>query len=249
MKPFHAIVSTVAATLMALGTTPSRAELVISDAMFNPSDWSATVYSVSGTASHTDEQSLTGGNPGAYRRMSHILSSSGNIGVAHLFLADSFDPSTAGAIVSLDYRENRIEFNPPFTGAAIGASPVLRQDDVFYFGPSITFTNLSWDAVQLTGLTATDFTSISLEHPDFSTSGGLIHFGYARSNTSNSVVGVTTQHGIDNWSYTVHAIPEPGSFMITIVGALGALGFRHRRRSKNPVTNLSRRMGKGVRHL
>ena len=41
-------------------------------------------------------------------------------------------------------------------------------------------------------------------HPNFTQSGGPISFGFIRLN--NSSAGITTDTGIDNWTFTVHFI-------------------------------------------
>jgi hypothetical protein len=62
----------------------------------------------------------------------------------------------------------------------------------------------SWLSVVLTGLTADDFIPGTGTHPDFSSSGGVIGFGFARSNTNPGGTSIETQHGVDNWSFTLH---------------------------------------------
>lgn len=189
----------------------SRADVVVSDASFAAGDWLATVYFTSGgNPTHGESAAPSGGNPGAFRSMTHQVPLSSSIGVFHEFLPFTYDPAVSGAIDSLTYREDRIEFSPPFAGAAIGANPALIQGGVTYFGSNITFTNTSWATVQLHGLTSLSFTSAINTHPDFTSSGGPIRFGFARSNTSTSSLGFGTFHGIDNWSFTLHGAAAVG---------------------------------------
>jgi hypothetical protein len=185
----------------------SRAASVISDATFSSCNWSATVYSVSGGAIQASLQFPSGGNPGFYRQSNHGLPANSSIGVFHRYSAASYNPAVEGEICSLDYQEDRIQFAPPFAGATTGANPALIQNGVIYFGPDTSFSNTTWTQSALTSLTATDFTSLSLAHPDFSAVGGSISFGFARRDTNSSASGYSTTHGIDNWSVNIRTLP------------------------------------------
>lgn len=224
----YTITFALASSLFLTVAPAARAGFVIADATFNTADWSKTVRSTTGGATDTVQQLLAGGNPDAFRQMTHTLPSPSSISVVHLFLASAYDPSISGPITSIDYREDQIEFSPPFSGAAIGALPALRQDGVFYFGPDVTFSDLSWHSVELTGLTAADFGPIG-NQPDFSSSGGVIQFGFLRSNTNVSVSqALQTQHGTDNWSVTVNSLAVPtlgGQGFVLLAVLLAATGY------------------------
>ncbi len=201
--------------LLCISSAINAQTVTINDTEFAAADWTATVTSSNGGATQAVSRPVTGGNPAAYRRMTHVLPINSNIVVVHQYLGASYNPSLQGAIDSVDYTEDHIQFNPPFAGAAIGASPALQQAGVWYFGPDLTFTTLSWQAVNLSGLTQLDFTGPGGSHPDFTASGGEIAFGFSRSNTNsaggdrqaNNIKGkggFSTTSGIDNWAYTIH---------------------------------------------
>jgi hypothetical protein len=183
-------------------------DVVIADDAFPGSNWTTLVSANNGATSA--ESQAAGGNPGTSRYMAHNLPSPSSIVVYHFYTAATYNPSVSGAIDSIDYREDQIEFSPPFFGAAIGARPALRQGGIPYYGPDLTYTSTSWTTRSLPGLTAASFSDGSTS-PDFSASGGPIEFGYVRGNT-NSPGGsfYVTQHGIDNWSYTLHTTPVTG---------------------------------------
>ncbi len=226
------------AFVFALGVSISAsnafATVIISDSTFNDSDWTATVAASTGGSSQTALQNASGGNPGAYRFMTHTLPGHSSIAVVHFFQPETYTPSTQGAITSLDYSEDRIQFNPPFNGAAIGATPLLEQGGVFFFGPDITYTSTAWTTLSLTGLTAANFSSGS-NHPDFSASGTTIMFGYLRSNTNIADQQIITQHGIDNWSFTIHnavqSVPDSGGMPLPLLGllAISIFGYLSRK--------------------
>ncbi len=206
----------------------AQGDIVISDQTFDSADWSTTFYSLSGSASSTVSQQTSGGNPDGYRRMTHTLVGISNIGVFHAYLPETYNPSASGAIQSLDYSQDQAQFFPPFQGAAIGSTPALRQDGIIYFGPSLEYTNLSWQTATLSDLTASDFSNAGL-NPDFGATGSVIEFGYGRSNSNTGAGIYSTVHGIDNWSYTITQVPEPSSCGL-LIGSLVAIGARRRRK-------------------
>ncbi|MFQ5670063.1 MAG: hypothetical protein ACE5HD_06030 [Acidobacteriota bacterium] len=159
-------------------------------------------------------QVLTGGNPGAYRRMADQLPAPpGGIHVTHLFRIRPYSTSLSRALSSIDYSEDRIEFNPPFPGAAIRAFFALRQDARTNVAvPHITYTNLSCTSVSLTSLQASGFQELigpgiatdSNSNPDFSVSGNQIVFGYLRFNTNTVGPQQDRQEGVRSTAVPVN---------------------------------------------
>src|ERR1700730_10330616 len=190
--------------LFVLITPSSHGQIIFSDGTFQNGDWTKSVISSTGGATDSVSQVSAGGNPGAYRFIEHDLPPSSSIVVFHSMNLATYSPKTEGPIVALNYSEDEIQFNPPFAGATIGAQPAIQQDGVLYFGPDFTFGTTSWATATRNGLTATDFTSLTNTNPDFTATGNQILFGYLRSNTNTDPESPeTTQHGIDNFSYTV----------------------------------------------
>ncbi len=217
--------SVIVTALLWLSSAAVAQPVTIVDSEFASADWTPIVTKTTGGASQSASQSVSGGNPGAYRAMIHSLPPNSNIVVVHEFLGASYDPVVQGAISTLDYREDHKEFNPPFTGAAIGAKPALRQGGVWYIGPDLTFNGLSWQSVNLMGLTNMDFSGPGGSHPDFSASGGAISFGFVRSNTNSSnTTSFNTTSGIDNWSYTLQVQSLPVVNLAAIDASAGEAG-------------------------
>jgi hypothetical protein len=136
----------------------------------------------------------TGGAGGGYRRMAHELPNRGDIVVDHWY--DSFySPRQEGPIRRIHYVEDRIQFSPPFTGAAVGSGFLVRQGGRRVALPLPVFRETTWQRAELVAGPA-DLAGI-----DLSSNGGPIQFGYYRGNTSSG--GITVQHGIDNWTVEV----------------------------------------------
>ena len=81
-----------------------------SDGTFRDEDWTAEKISGPGTTVFSVRQSPSGGNPGAYRRVTHRFRDSGEqvptrqeILVGHLKQVAVYDPSIQGAITSISY--------------------------------------------------------------------------------------------------------------------------------------------------
>ena len=203
-KPLYIFVVRAVIPLVVLAAATARGQITFTDGTFQNGDWTKSVINSTNGATDSVAQVSAGGNPGAYRFMEHDLPPSSSISVFHSMNVATYTPKTEGPIVALNYSEDQIEFNPPFPGATIGAQPAIQQDGVLYLGPDFTFGTTSWATATRNGLAATDFISLTNTNPDFTATGNQILFGYLRSNTNTDPESSeTTQHGIDNFSYTV----------------------------------------------
>lgn len=178
---------------------------VLRDDFTTGSQWTATVSGNGST--HSVTNNATGGNPGGYRRMGHNVPTTSSIVVRHVYTGGSYDPSASGAIRHLHYWEDRIQFNPPFAGAAVGAHFRIFQGAGSYSIPVALnlatggFSTTTWESVPLLRLTPSSFSPATV---NFTASGGSITFGYQRSNTNNSTTQpFVTTHGIDNWTVVI----------------------------------------------
>jgi len=207
-----------------------------SDNGFANTDWTGTKINdttAGQSATFTASQTLTGGNPGAFREttMSYGV---GNILVADLNSNFTYNLATQGAIDSISYSYDLNAFTTGISGA-IGYDLLVYQDNSYYVSniEDVSTAN-SWVNFSHDGLLAPDFTLVDgagPTHPDFSTSGSNLTFGFASGNGTAFGTGFTDS-GLDNFSLTV-ATPEPSTWAMLLSG-LGLLAFwrYHTRRAQ-----------------
>ncbi len=200
-------------------TVAQATPVIVLDGTFDSADWSIfRVKSVGGT-SHAVQQATAGGNPDAFRSMTHTLPPVppgvlAEIIVTHLYLGSSYDPGLQGAIDHINYGEDGKMLSLPWPDAAAISRLALVQDDrLFLSNDFLDFIgNTSWQSNALANLTVSDFAADggSGDRPDFSASGNDIKFGYTRSNTRSAILppvppdqDLVLEHGIDNWTVTI----------------------------------------------
>ncbi|NIR73214.1 T9SS type A sorting domain-containing protein [candidate division KSB1 bacterium] len=194
---------------------------VIADSTYDLADWSTQVDTVFG-ASEIHEQRLTGGNPGAFRYMEHILpvppgqNDLARVEVTHIFEEDAYlalDP-----IDHIDYSEDIRLLNLQWNQAFIVSYPAIRQSGRLYRATEFlsVIADTLWRSGSITGLTANDFIALdgSGDHPDFSDQGDFLFFGFWRISTRGATLppippnqDLVYQHGSDNFTVTIHEAP------------------------------------------
>ncbi|MFO0860838.1 MAG: hypothetical protein U0570_09805 [Phycisphaerales bacterium] len=218
----------------------SAKAVVFFDGIFNNSDWSLVgVTNANGVGSTTvGFQVLTGGNPNEYRRVRNNLVVSGSNGASlglHMRGTYFYNPG-AQAISTINYSEDSINFVNQ-GGNGQGSGCVILQGGKYYIQRNpilvMPYSGFStWQPNSAPGLVASDFweltmtgTLISSNNPDFSTSGGIMQFGFWRGNSANS--NIQTDCGIDNWR--VEIIPVPSAAAPAALGLAGLIACRRRR--------------------
>ena len=232
--------STVAALVLGLimtASVASAASVVFFDGTFVDGEWTTTVLTSGLGGSGRAGQSATGGNPDSYREISITLvrptSTEGSlVAVASIKPSAVYDPGALAAIASVDYSEDAILLEGSGNGHALTIA--LEQAGVLYAGlPRLVSPDSVWTPKSIPGFVASDFVAIAggSGSPDFSASGAPIAFGSWRAFSSppGSSAG-TRLGGIDNWTVTVHPVPEPGSALLVGLG-IGILSMRRPFRS------------------
>jgi hypothetical protein len=244
----------------ALAATSALAGATFTDTTFNPADYTLGAFKDASVTVNSYGQTATGGNPGA--ALQGLASSTGvnAQGVLLTALDNTFvyDPTTSGAITSLDASLDRFaDFTNGGAVSLVGSYSlrVLADQDgqlyqaTFVFGP-FGQPGGTWNSLSQTGILASNFST--LDAGNFTGSGvvgGLnfggdaITFGFAmrasgavNGDGSPSTFDQTNDLRADNFVLTVNsaAIPEPASWAMMIVG-LGAIGGLARKRRRLAV--------------
>ena len=183
--------------------------------------WSTETETGVGGSFAVVSQTTSGGNPGNYLG---IQNTSNNEGISALvfFSGSTFNPSTQGAVTSINLSLDAIRFG----GNGQGFSPAVRQGGVNYLVvPENTTYPASWSNGAWTNLTASSFQAVwtNSSNPDFSLTGGPIEFGF--SNTNSALGFRVTSSGYDNFSVTVNYTPIPEPSTYAALAGVGALGL------------------------
>jgi len=204
--------ATSASARLAVSSMPGT---VFQDGEFQLADWSVVVAATptQNGSTHSEEHVVTGGNPGAYRKMVHAMSPGpSDLFVLHTFQPVMYDPASQGQIYVIDFTEDRILLTD-LTQVSVAAVPLIEQNGRHYTAsdPAPFFQRTVWRSRSLAGLMAADFAladgpscTAGESCPDFSASGPPIRFGFARYSISSAGrAAVSLEHGIDNWKVTV----------------------------------------------
>lgn len=209
-------------------------------------DWTQHVLRDDGPSSVSVSLSPAGGNGGSF--WLHELTrpqgfgNSSNV-VANLFGGASWDPGTQGAVELVEFALDARGLFSTGIGTPVSGfvRPVIEQGGIVY-SVAGTSTQLNVGATwqTITRLFSDSDNWVDLAGtpgvlPDFSASGGVIHFGYRYElsltcPTFNNTAGCTavqTQLGVDNFRVTVGtdvqaaAVPEPPVTALLAVALLG----------------------------
>jgi hypothetical protein len=192
----------------------AQTTIVFQDGTFAPSDWllpSAYVWTHGNGGRTRAQQMPSGGNPAEYRLITDTVSPappsdySGVIGF-HQRVGATYDPSSQGAIIFVDYAEDSIQFGGG-GGGGQATGPALVQGGTLFFAPGLVTPEYVWTHKTLMSLGAASFVDVatSLLHPDFGPTGGPIEFGFFRGNSNTTQgTGYIVSAGIDNWIVALH---------------------------------------------
>jgi hypothetical protein len=187
--------------------------VVFEDREFLPADWSAVVLEEIGRGSTYGEERVdAGGNPGAYRRITHrMVVGEGALTVIHMARAAVYDPAQQGAIHVIDFSED-LSLLSQIGQMTLYSGVVLEQAGRRYVALSSISNHpqSGWQSLSSAALRSTDFgvfdgppCGTGEACPDFSRSAPPITFGHTRRVYKGSGASDALIHGIDNWKVTV----------------------------------------------
>ena len=241
--------------LLCAVASPALAQTV-SDGTFLDADWSLTQATAGNGGSSTAAQVATGGNPGSYRNVIDALNaappgSNTTVLSTSIYTPFTYDPAVSGPIGTLSYSEDA-ECTGGCFGAGQSTGPAVQQGGNLYILNTqlITGAGTTWVNHSLSGLTAADFSIVSVtpttifdnsQHPNFSAAGGPIQVGFFRANSTGfNLGGYTLSAGIDNWQIIVAAGPAAGApvptlsewSMVALALAIALIGVALARRAQ-----------------
>lgn len=199
---------TMAASQLTVSAVPG---LVVADAEFQITDWSAEPFVPAGGSPslHDVSREAAGGHPGAWRRMAlRMASDVSAVAVTHWFAA-AYDPASQGAIRVVDYAEDCIALQDADFVSTESRLAVEQDARLYVTRPWWTCPVGAWGtAAGRASLGPQDFEQLrgpacpaGANCPDFSAGAAPLRWGYRR--TVFGRPGETAVHGIDNWTVTV----------------------------------------------
>ncbi len=186
------------------------------DGTFNDSDWETFEFNSSGVlGDYESSQQVSGGNPEEFMLTSTNWQGTAQVSRYEQRTGAVYTPQTQGAIDSISYSEDNVRLpNAQATG------PAILQNGIIYWADPVVFQNTDWQTDTWTGLTETDFVvpSDPSSHPDFSSAGSSVEFGFFRANSGSGYSGGWISAGIDNWCVSVHSESDVESNLLVNAG-------------------------------
>jgi len=208
----------VAVVVASLGV--ARADtIVFSDGDFESANYTAIV---TGTGSSSASTEPSGGNPGAYRRISLTVGPYQSVRDIQLCALATFAPKTQGSVnrVEVSYDVRRVSSTHPWANQ-IGKWVAVQQDGVLHTHLDGVMTSTNW---QEKDLSITDVVPL---FPDVNwVDGNEVTFGFG-DGVATSDIAFSLDGGYDNFRVEIDFVPEPATLALL---ALGGLAVMRRRR-------------------
>ncbi|MDX2018026.1 MAG: hypothetical protein SFY95_10365 [Planctomycetota bacterium] len=192
------------AALMA-GATGAHAQIqLINDETMAGANWSASILSQGGGFSFNTGNPASGGNPGAYRAISHASVTGFTSGLVGHFHTTAWDPAE-GELLGLSMGVDVNCFNGG-TSNAVAFGLIIEQNGTIFFGPTFTaLTGSGWRTdLRRTELTAGNFVGAGSATPDFTRDGAPLRFGFYSSNGTGNAAPISSSSGTDNFFVTLN---------------------------------------------
>ena len=221
------------------------------DTTMSPASYTAAVFN-SDPSVGIAVSTYASGHPGSALQL-HYTNSGAAVNmesfVGLIYAGFSYDPSTQGALASLDYANDRyVDFGAAINPSLNTVTRALILQSGHYFIASLADVQLrqTWFTTSGTALLSSQFSGFDFatgagdsSHPDFSAAGAAMQFGFTsrfQLNSAGQPFALDGFYGYDNVSYSLNAaaVPEPQTWAMLLVG-FGAMGSWARRRRLNAV--------------
>jgi MYXO-CTERM domain-containing protein len=225
---------------MMLLARASHADIVYSDTTFSNTNWGLDVFSTGAAGGSATAGQVATGNPGTAR--SHLITSGPVGSTVHAFSrygttqsVGRYDPATQGEIVEVAFEMEFMFLSGTGPEQEQSVTVALKQGaNVFAVPWTHVLTGTqggAWLSLFSGALVQDDFVNASGGsplHPDFSSSGATIRFGWMSRLNAVSAGPSMSEVAFDNWSVSIVQVPSPGA--AGVIGA-GLFAAARRRRS------------------
>jgi len=246
----HPLKTSLLAALLVGTSLTARAALTFSDATLALANYNQIQFKSDPSVGIAITSLAAGGNPGA--ALDILFSNQGGaISMSSFqgFIATGFgyDPSAQGALTSLAYSNDRyVSVGSELAGLNTVTRSLLLQGGHYYLAtiadPAAQPRD-TWFTTSASGLASSNYIGFDFAtglsdaslHPDFSTAGSQIAFGFVNRlffDTGGQAVNLHADFRFDNIAYDLQAaaVPEPQTWALMIL-ALPMLGALRRRRT------------------
>ena len=234
------------AICVAVTSISSYADTTInfSDANLLTTDYEVKVFNnLPATDSYVIATKPSGGNPDFWLSIDATMSANSdpNALLAAGFINNSwkYNPQTQGLISKIEFSMDRY-ISTITEDASENAILLVRQDDVYFFQTlqgtptAAVWITISAQTVPLVqDWRSFNFTSGLITggvHPNFTSNGSQLEFGVALSAQPNNRL-ISGSLGADNIRISISAVPEPGTFILCILGVVAIVPLTKSSRS------------------
>jgi hypothetical protein len=207
-----------------------RADNIFLDNTFSDPTWVPTIVLQSGSVAASGAQTNYNGNDFLRLTVGNNVNHSGVAVYCHNSTF-SYTPATQGAISSLDYLVQLMAISSVNSARVAFASPMVRQNNTNYAATAFSSSETNWMPFAAGSLPADAFGALLVNsgaiivngslHPDFSSSGAPLTFGFCSVLNTVSGGGNSATFGLDEVLIFVRSVrQQPSLGIVTIAGVV-----------------------------